>query len=603
MEIDDISLYDSFRYRVLEEMVEETKQKSGYFIMIVDKKSLGIISGAVSVIDLTERGVTVIESLEKQRKPMPEIDALYFLTPTHKSVTRLTADYIEQVPYRQAHVFFTGRLGDKLMRTIANSSIMPYIRTFKEANCGFRVVGRDAFSLESSGLLSNLYLSKSPAERAEVISYISQGLAAVCGVMHELPYICYQSESPQARELAMSLEKDVENTYRKLPELPIKPTRPVLMIIDRSYDLAIPLAHDVHYEALLKDLFEVGPEGKVKYESADNSGGTSIKEAVINEKDPVWAKLRYEEVDEAQAILTEELKTFRNMNQAIEKAGNEGEQDIKTMAKVVSGLSNYNDTVSKFAVHRFLLESCMKSFAEEGITESSEMEQMILTGFDNERNEYKESDMVARIVRKIQALNSGKDKLRLAMLAVVAMELSASDRKAITEQLSSDLALHITKLSGFGISLQAAGKTKKRLSKLYINSLKSRIPSIKKIFSYAIPKLADYIFAAKTNTLESEGFAFGRNAPPATEDLQPKVQSVRKKKNAVSQNRIKVIVFILGGIGYSEIRLCKDFPEIQIVMGGTKVVSPLEFVDEIIGMGNGNDVPDIDPRDIEIDFR
>ena len=38
-------------------------------------------------------------------------------------------------------------------------------------------------------------------------------------------------------------------------------------------------------------------------------------------------------------------------------------------------------------------------------------------------------------------------------------------------------------------------------------------------------------------------------------------------------------------------------------MGGTKVVSPLEFVDEIIGMGNGNDVPDIDPRDIEIDFR
>ena len=63
---------------------------------------------------------------------MPEVDVLYFLTPSFKSINRLTNDFIEQVPYRQAHVFFTGKVNDKLMRTIANSSIMPYIKTFKE---------------------------------------------------------------------------------------------------------------------------------------------------------------------------------------------------------------------------------------------------------------------------------------------------------------------------------------------------------------------------------------------------------------------------------------------------------------------------------------
>lgn len=601
---DDTSLFESFRYRVLEEMVEETKQKSGYFIMIVDKKTLGIISGAVSVIDLTERGVTVIESLEKVRKPMPDIDALYFLTPTTKSITKLTSDFIEQVPYRQVHLFFTGKITEKLMHTIANSSVMPYIKTFKEVNCGFRVVGRESFSLECSNMLGNLYLSKSSAERAESISYMSQGLTSVCGIMRELPHICYQATSVLGKELALRLEREIEETYRKLPELPIKTNRPIMIILDRSYDLAVPLAHDVHYEALLKDLFEIGPDGKVKYESADNSGAINVKEAVINEKDSVWVKIRYEEVDEAQAILNQELRNFRSQNQVIERAGDEtGEQDIKTMAKVVSGLSNYNETVSKFAVHRFLLESCMKSFADEGITEISRLEQMILTGFDSEKKEYKEGDMVRNISNMIQNLKSGNDKLRLAMLAVVAMDLSPSDRKSITDQLSSDLALHLPKLSNFGLSLQAVGKTKKRLEKLYINSLQSRTPQITKIFSYAIPKLSDYIFAAKTSTLEAEGFVFGKSVPLNAEELQPNVQSLRKKKGPVVRNKGKVIIFIIGGVSYAEIRLCKDFPDVQLVMGGTKVVSPLEFLEEIKKMDRDSGVPDIDPRDIEIDFR
>ena len=287
MELEDSTLFEDFRFRILEEMIEETKQKSGYFIMIVDKKSLGIISGAVTVIDLTERGVTVIEQLEKIRKPMPDADALYFLTPTHKSVTRLTADYIEQAPYQQAHVYFTGKLSDKLMRTIANSSIMPYIKTFKEVNCGFRIVGRDCFSLETSGLLGKLYLSKSSSERSEIISYMSNGIASVCAIMKELPCVCYQESSPVAKELAMSVEQEIESLYRKVPDLQIKASRPTLLIIDRSYDLLIPFVHDVHYEALLKDLFQVGPDGKVQYESTDNTGNASSKEAIINEKDSV----------------------------------------------------------------------------------------------------------------------------------------------------------------------------------------------------------------------------------------------------------------------------------------------------------------------------
>lgn len=603
MENENSSLYESFRYRILEEMVQEVKVKSGYFIMIVDKKSLGIISGAVTVLDLTERGVTVIEQLEKARKPMPDVDALYFLTPTHKSITRLTTDFIEETPYRQVHIFFTGKVSDKLMRTIANSSIFPYIKTFKEVNCGFRVLGSNCFSLEYSNLLGNLYTPNSAQERKEILSFISQHLASVLGVMRELPYISYFSASPLAQELSTYLESDINELYRKVPDLKMKENRPVMMIIDRSYDMVLPFIHDVHYEALLKDLFEVGPEGKVKYESIDNSGMTTTKESIINEKDPVWVRLRYEEIDEAQQIMNQQLRTFRSDNQIIENAANVPDTDLKTMAKVVSGLSNYNDTVNKYAVHRYLLDSCMKTFADDSITELSEIEQMILTGFDTEKKEYKESDLIEKIAKKIRLLTSEKEKLRITLMVLAGIELSPSDRKTLTDLLTPTSAANLIKLQNFGISLQGVGKSKKRINKVYMNTLQARMQSITKVFNYAIPKLHDYIYAAGVNTLNDEGFVFGRTAPPAVEDMQPQVKSLRKKQGVVAKSKRKVIIFIIGGVSYAELRLLKDFPDMHVVIGGTKIVSPLEFVEEITNMAKNSVNEDIDPRDIELDFR
>jgi hypothetical protein len=604
MESEDFSLYDSFRYRVLDEMVEDVKALSSYFILVVDKKSLGIVSGAVSVLDLTQRGVTVIEQLEKSRKPMPDVDVLYFLTPSHKSITRLTQDFIEQTPYRQVHVYFTGKVNDKLMRTIANSSVMPHIKTFKEANCGFRVLGQDCFSLEYAGLASNLYTPRSAQERKEILSFISQNLASVLGVMHDLPYISYHSSSVLAQEFAGYLESDLSELYRKVPDLKIHQNRPVMLILDRSYDMAIPFVHDIHYEALLKDLFEVGPDGKVKYESNDNSGFSSIKEAIINEKDPVWVRLRYEEVDEAQDIMTKELKSFRNENQVIEHAANDPSQgDLKTMAKVVSGLSNYNETVNKFAVHRFLLNSCLKTFADDGITELAEVGQMLLTGFNNEKKEYKESDLIEKVVAKMQSLSSDKEKLRIALAVLASVELSPNDRKSITDLIAPTVAASLTKLQHFGISIQPASRSKKRMNKVYLNTLQARTPQITKIYNYAIPKLKDFIQAAGLGNLDAEGFVFGRSAPPAVEDLAPQVKSLRKKQGAAPKGKRKVIVFILGGVSYAELRILKDFPDMRVVIGGTKAFSPLEFVTEIMQMSRETVNEDIDPRDIELDFR
>jgi hypothetical protein len=273
------------------------------------------------------------------------------------------------------------------------------------------------------------------------------------------------------------------------------------------------------------------------------------------------------------------------------------------MAKVVSGLSNYNETVNKFAVHRFLLNSCLKTFADDGITELAEVGQMLLTGFNNEKKEYKESDLIEKVVAKMQSLSSDKEKLRIALAVLASVELSPNDRKSITDLIAPTVAASLTKLQHFGISIQPASRSKKRMNKVYLNTLQARTPQITKIYNYAIPKLKDFIQAAGLGNLDAEGFVFGRSAPPAVEDLAPQVKSLRKKQGAAPKGKRKVIVFILGGVSYAELRILKDFPDMRVVIGGTKAFSPLEFVTEIMQMSRETVNEDIDPRDIELDFR
>lgn len=606
MENESCSLFQSFRHRILNEIIDETRSLSSSFIIIVDSKSLGILSGAVRVIDLTERGATVIELLEKERKPLPNMDALYFLTPSIKSIKRLIQDFSSEPKYHQLFIYFTGHITDQLMQEIAHSEVVKYIRVFKEANCAFRMIGSDCFSLECPGILGHLYMSKSSSERRELINYLAQNLAGVCGILHDLPYVCYQSDSLPAQELALAFEEHVENLFRSVTDLKANESRPVMIILDRNYDLSLPLIHDVHYEALLKDLYEVANDGQVIYSSVDNSNVSSTKEAVINEHDEIWVKLRYQEIDEAQSVLNNELKAFRLANAGMEQAAKgEGLNEVKAMAKVVSGLSGFNETITYFATHRFLIEACMKIFADEKITDISEIEQMLLCGFDTEKKEYKESEVIEKIINKLSDIRKGNEQFRLAFLTIAAMELSANDRRSLTDVIPPSLGLALSKVSLFGLSLQGAGKTQKRISKKKIGEVAGRIPPVTKIFNYAIPRITEIIESAISNTLEKSGFTFARNSPPNMGEAQPvpQVKSLRKKQNPGIRSKRKVIVFVLGGVSYAELRVLKDFTDVQVIIGGSRAFCPLEFVQEILDMSKEAEIPDLDPRDIELDFR
>ena len=62
-------------------MLPEVSEISPYFIMVLDRKALGILTSVVTMLDLTQGGVSVVESIDLIRKPLPGTDVLYFFTP------------------------------------------------------------------------------------------------------------------------------------------------------------------------------------------------------------------------------------------------------------------------------------------------------------------------------------------------------------------------------------------------------------------------------------------------------------------------------------------------------------------------------------------
>ena len=51
-------------------------------------------------------GVSVVEDIEKRREPLP-LAAVYFISPTPSSVSRLVADFDSKPLYPSVHVFFS----------------------------------------------------------------------------------------------------------------------------------------------------------------------------------------------------------------------------------------------------------------------------------------------------------------------------------------------------------------------------------------------------------------------------------------------------------------------------------------------------------------
>ncbi len=104
------------KHRILKEIVKNTvmAQKTLGCVLIIDSESSQIINELVTMPELTENGVTIVENIQKNRKAYVKFSAIYLVTPTNQNIDLIDTDFIPERKYRHLNIFFTKRIDDSV---------------------------------------------------------------------------------------------------------------------------------------------------------------------------------------------------------------------------------------------------------------------------------------------------------------------------------------------------------------------------------------------------------------------------------------------------------------------------------------------------------
>lgn len=81
----------------------------------MDEVATRVISSALTMYDIMERRVTLVEKLELNRQPFPDVDVIYLALPTSSAVARIVKDFEnrDKPRYGNVHIFFLDTVSDQ----------------------------------------------------------------------------------------------------------------------------------------------------------------------------------------------------------------------------------------------------------------------------------------------------------------------------------------------------------------------------------------------------------------------------------------------------------------------------------------------------------
>merc|ERR1712183_1037652 len=302
----------------------QKSDKVDWRVLVVDQVSIKILSTCIKMHQLNKEGITLVETFERKREPIPRMEAIYFLTPSEESIKLLMEDFSKAVTqYKAAHVYFTEVIPDHLSKTAAGKAV----KSLVEVNISFTPYESKVYSLE---LQPNMSLAYSP-DRSGILDRMAEQLATLCCTLGEFPSIRYRAECGMNKHLAEILLGRL-TAYKKeetcMGEGQEK-AKSQLIILDRGFDITSPLLHELTFQAMAYDLLAIQND-VYKY----NTGINTHKEVILDENDDLWEELRHQHIAMVNQIVSKKMKKF-NEDKKIPTGGGENDsiRDLSALIK------------------------------------------------------------------------------------------------------------------------------------------------------------------------------------------------------------------------------------------------------------------------------
>jgi hypothetical protein len=384
-------------------------------ILVFDAVGLEVLSPIIKVKELRDAGVTLHLSIEAQRQPVPGVPAIYFCEPSESNIARIAQDVKSEL-YERFDVNFIAQVSRQLLESLAMklsglrsiSSIRVVDRTLS-----FIALNSDLFSLTCSDTFRQIHTHKANEDDIDAaLTKIVLGLSHVFLATDALPIVSFVRSGP-AGELADRVNKQFSDLLReKLISPPSSVTRPLLLIVDRSYDLTAPLHHPFTYRGLLSDALgmalnkvDITVQGQKKSHELDP------------ENDTFWLENAVRPFTDVSNAIHEALEQYKREYQEVTAAEGEQMPDANSADAVTKMLA----LAPKLAERKRSLDA-HTTIAFAALHEIKQRELDVFHGVEDSLLRREELDRAA-FVRLLKAAEAGKphgshfDKLRLLLLA------------------------------------------------------------------------------------------------------------------------------------------------------------------------------------------
>uniref|UniRef100_A0A8C6VQ92 Syntaxin binding protein 3 n=1 Tax=Naja naja TaxID=35670 RepID=A0A8C6VQ92_NAJNA len=517
-----------------------------WIIILLDDFTTKLLSSCGKMTDLLAEGITAVENVYKNREPVPHLKAIYLITPTTRSsVDGLINDFASKSSkYKAAYVYFTDFCDDKLFNKM-KSSCSKAIRRCKEININFIPNESQVFTLDVPNAFYRCYSPNIEKTNDNVMEQIAEQIVTLCATLEENPGVRYKNKPlDNASKLAQLVEKKLENYYKIDERGQVKgKTNSQLLIIDRGFDSVSTVLHELTFQAMAYDLLPIEND-TYKYKT-DVANGKE-REAILEEDDDLWVKIRHKHI----ADVLEEIPKLM--------------KEVSSKRKATEALPL---SVLQQVVHLNIAEDCMNKF-KSNIEKLCKVEQDLALGTDAEGQKVKDSMRVLLPVLLNKSLDS-YDKIRAILLYIFSTNGTTQenlDKLIQNVQIENDSNM-INNWMYLGVPILTTSATQRRVSR--------RTRSSEGTFQLSrwTPIVKDVMEDAIENKLDSKEWPYCSQCP-APWNGSGAVSARHKPKTSYLEERkggAKLIVFVIGGITYSETRCAYEvsqaYKSCEVIIG------------------------------------
>ncbi|KAF7338452.1 Sly1 vesicle trafficking sec1-like protein [Mycena venus] len=344
----------------------KTPQPTGppvWKVLVLDQQTKDVLATVLRVQDLRDVGVTLHVQLHSPRPPLPDVPAVYFVSPTLANIRRIAED-LEKSLYESFHLNFVEPLPRALLEELAasvardgtgDSVLDQYLSFIAPSPSLFSLlppppppapVGQTTVPTpHSTYTILNSPSSTEQQIEAE-IERIASGLFSAIATIGHVPYIrCPRGNA--AEMIAKKLETKIRDALLTASRSHSHPSstalfsqdasglaglqRPLLLILDRNIDLTSPILHGWTYQALISDCFQMNLN-RVVVPATTSQPPQPKRSYDLDSKDFFWARNAANPFPQVAEEIDSELNKYKS--DAAEITRSTGVSDVNDIAQL-----------------------------------------------------------------------------------------------------------------------------------------------------------------------------------------------------------------------------------------------------------------------------